>query len=295
MSGIRNYIIYTYPWDEETGGIIFMHHLVHELNRMGERAFLYQALRPPEKGVLSNFWNKISKRMTTNPLLDTPVARRNDLNESSIVVYPEVTLGNPLKSENTVRWLLYKPGVINPYSFGDNEMFFRAGPMSDLPELTGGAPDLYLWKTNPTYRNQNRGNRKGVCYLIRKGKDKARIIETEAEGAIEIDGLSHEQVNEVFNRCETFYSYDEATMYSQFAAICGCTSVVVPGMFQSREEWVGQHPNGRYGIAYGDSPTELDHARATRHLLLDDLREKEDRSLQTVQNFVRLTRERFWS
>ena len=64
-------------------------------------------------------------------------------------------------------------------------------------------------------------------------------------------------------------------------------------MFGSREEWTAQHPNGRFGIAYGTDPAELDHARATRHLLLEDMRQKEEESIATVQNFVRLTRQRF--
>jgi hypothetical protein len=272
-----------------------MHNLVHELNRMGERAFLWQAGPICKRGLRQRLRNWLHpKEMLTNPLLDTPIAGPEDLSADSIVVYPELVRGNPLQARNVVRWLLYKPGLMHPFEFGPDEMFFRAGAMSDMPELTGGAPDLYLWKVNPVYRNEKRPDRIGVCYMVRKGKDKPRIPETEAPDAICIDGLSHAETNEIFNRCDTFYSYDEATMYSQFAAICGCTSVVVPGMFGSREEWSAQHPNGRFGIAYGTHPAELDHALATRRLLLDDLHLKEQQSLETVENFVRLTKNRFW-
>lgn len=292
----RNYLIYTFPWDENVGGIIFMHNLVHELNASGEKALLWKAGPVYDPGIRGRLrlWLR-PEPMTLNPLLNTPVARRRDLTSDSIVVYPELVRGNPLEAQNVVRWLLYKPGLLHPYAFSSKEMFFRAGAMSDIPELTGGATDLYLWKINPTYRNENRQGRKGICYMVRKGKEKPRIPETETADATQIDGMSHEEVNEVFNRCDTFYSYDEATMYSQFAAISGCTSVVVPGMFGSRGEWVGQHPNGRYGIAYGNSPEELEHARTTRHLLLDDLRRKEEESLETVRRFVGLTKQRFWS
>lgn len=292
----QNFIIYTFPWLETSGGVIFMHHLAHELNRMGERAYLWQATPIYKQGIRSRLqrWLRPAP-MTTNPLLDTPVARPADLTANSIVIYPELVPGNPLKSQHVVRWLLYKPGLRHPYSFGADEMFFRAGAMSDLPEVTGGAPDLYLWKINQAYRNENRPDRKGVCYLVRKGEGKPRISETETADAIQVDGMSHEQMNDVFNRCDTFYSYDEATMYSQFAAICGCTSIVVPGMFGSREAWAAQHVKGRYGVGYGTSPAELEHARTTQHLLLADLRRKEEESFETVRNFVKLTRQRFWS
>lgn len=295
MADNRNYIIYTFPWDENIGGAIFMHHLAHELNRLGERAFLWKAAPVYRPAWRQRLWNWLRpERLLTNPLLDTPIAGPQDLSEDSIVIYPELVQGNPLKARHVVRWLLYKPGVLHPFDFGPEEMFFRVGPMSDLPDLTGGAPDLYLWKINPIYRNENRPDRKGVCYMVRKGMEKPRIPETEHPDAICIDGLSHAETNEIFNRCETFYSYDEATMYSQFAAICGCTSVVVPGMYSSREEWAAQHPNGRFGIAYGTTSAEFDHARTTRHLLVEDMRRKEEESLETVANFVRLSRERFW-
>lgn len=296
MADKRNYIVYTFSWDENIGGVIFMHNLVHELNRLGERAFLWKGAPIYNRGRRQRLRNWLRPQpMLTNPLLDTPIAHRRDLSADSIVIYPELVQGNPLKARNVVRWLLYKPDLLHPSSFGPDEMFFRAGAMSDVPDITGGAPDLHLWKINPAYRNENRPDRKGICYMVRKGKDKPRIPETEAPDAIRIDGLSHAEINDIFNRCDTFYSYDEATMYSQFAAICGCTSVVVPGMFASREEWAGQHPNGRLGIAYGTDPAELDHARATRHLLLQDLQRKEEESLETVRNFVTLTRRRFWA
>lgn len=291
----RNYIIVTWPWSENKGGIIFQHQLAHELNRMGERALLWRVgsivpLGP--RGWLR--WRMKRGPMLTNPDLETPLAHRSDLTPESIVIYPELVPGNPLKARNVVRWMLYKPGLRHPYDFGSDEMFFRAGEMSDIPEMTGGAPDLYMWKLNPAYRNEQRPDRKGVCYLVRKGDAKPRLPETEAPGAIRVDGMSHAEMNDVFNRCETFYSYDEATMYSQFAAITGCTSVVVPGLFASREEWVAHHPNGRYGVAYGTAPSELEHARATRHLLLEDMRARERESLETVRRFVELTRRRFW-
>lgn len=271
-----------------------MHNLVHELNSIGERAFLWQAApvyKPSRRQRLINWLRP--EEMVTNPVLNTPIAHKRDLSPESIIVYPELVRGNPLGASNVVRWLLYKPGLLHPFDFGPDEMFFRASSMCDMPDLTGGAPDLYLWKVNPVYRNESRPSRKGVCYIVRKGGDKPRIPETETLDAICIDGASHVEANEIFNRCDTFYSYDEATMYSQFAALCGCTSVVVPGMFGSREEWAAQHPNARFGIAYGDSKAELDHARTTRHLLLEDLRNNERQSLETVQNFVKLTRQRF--
>jgi hypothetical protein len=149
-----------------------------------------------------------------------------------------------------------------------------------------------LWIVNDTYRNENRPDRTGVCYIVRKGNTKARIPETEASNAICIDGMGHVEINEVFNRCHTFYSYDEATMYSQYAAIAGCTSVVIPGLYDCRKDWVENHKLGQYGIAYGLD--DITHAQATRHKVLSLLREEEAKGKASVKNFVALTKQRFW-
>ncbi|WP_299721951.1 hypothetical protein [uncultured Tateyamaria sp.] len=291
-----NYLIFAPSFDPDSGGAIFLHQLAHVLDSLGEDVRLWPWTM--EKLSTPAWLKKLSRKPSAlwktpkfdlNPELNTRIARSGDLRPDSIVVYPEVTLGNPLGARNVVRWLLYRPGLKDPYAFTENEMFFRAGEMSDLPDLTGGAPDLYVWNRNPMYRNEQRADRAGACYMVRKGHDKPRIPET--ENAICIDGMSHAEVAEVFNRCDVFYSYDEATMYSQFAAICGCLSVIVPGLYASRDDWVAAHPMGRYGVAYGLD--DLDHARATQSQVGDMLDEKERDSRQTVEAFVARTQSAF--
>lgn len=287
------YIVVSPAYNPNSGGTIFLHGLVQALHDMGEEAMLWPMAPIYSDGVRGRMKRALRRAPTyeTAPGLEQAVARQADLKRPHVVVYPELVRGNPLGSENVVRWLLYKPGLRHPYEFGDNDMFFRVDSMSDLPELTGGAPDLSLWKVNPVYRNENRPDRDGVCYMVRKGEGKDRIPETEVPGAICLDGLSHEEINDAFNRCHTFYSYDEATMYSQYAAVCGCLSVVIPGLYPSRAEWSAEHELARYGVAYGLD--DLDHARATRDKVAGLLRAEEEKGRETVRNFITLTRERF--
>ena len=141
------------------------------------------------------------------------------------------------------------------------------------------------------YRNENRPDRKGVAYIVRKGFEKERLPQTETPDAIRIDGMSHAEINEIFNQVDTFISYDEATMYSQFAAICGCDSIIVPGWFPDQETWIASHPLAANGVAYGFE--NIEHARATRHKVIDMMDEKERESEESAKNFIRLTKERF--
>jgi hypothetical protein len=293
VSGGITYVVYAPGFDENSGGTIFMHELVNALNRRGERARLWPMapIYPQRRRQrLLNLIRPPAYRLS--PDLDTPRATRADLAAPDcVVVYPELVPGNPLQARNVVRWLLYTPGVMHPYAFGPDEMFFCVDGMFDLPEVTGGAPELFLYKINPAYRDEGRPGRHGACYMLRKGKDKPRIPQT--DGAELLDGRSHAEIAEAFNRCEVFYSYDEATMYSQYAALCGCLSVVVPGAYADRAQWVANYQIARHGIAYGLDPAELDHARATRHRVIELLRAKEAEGLETVARFVALTRARF--
>ena len=205
-------------------------------------------------------------------------------------MYPELTLGNPLNAPHVARWLLYTPGKRHPFEFGENEMYFRVDEFADLPELTGGAPDLFLWTVNRTYRNENRPDRKGACFIVRKWGDGPRHPIT--EGAIQLDGKSHEEINEIFNQCEVFYSYDDATMYSQYAAVAGCLSVVLPSGDASRDDMLANHMLGRFGIAYGLEDSKLTHAAATREKVIDLLLEREREGQRSVDRFVEITKAR---
>jgi hypothetical protein len=68
-------------------------------------------------------------------------------------------------------------------------------------------------------------------------------------------------------------------MYSMYAALCGCISIVVPRPGMSREEWNSDEQDC-YGVAYGEE--DIPRALATRDALISQLRsgrEAEDRML----------------
>jgi hypothetical protein len=284
-----NFIVCAPPFNENSGGTIFLHELANSLNRRGENAKLWPMTPIRKPGLRRKFERALrGNPYRTSPDLNTPVATRADVTDATVAVYPEVQLGNPVQARHVARWLLYTPGKRNPYQFGDDEMYFRVDEFADMPELTGGAPDLFMWKVNRTYRNENRPDRSGTCFIVRKWGDGPRP--PLPENAIQLDGMSHEEINEVFNRCETFYSYDDATMYSQYAAICGCLSVVLPSGEGSRDQMLANHMLGRYGIAYGLEEEKIAHAIATRDKVLDLLLEREREGERTVDRFIELTK-----
>ena len=105
-----------------------------------------------------------------------------------------------------------------------------------------------------------------------------------------IDGLSHQEIAKIFNECKYFVSYDLYTMYSVYAAMCGCISIVVPMDGLSKEAWRPE-PERRYGIAYGED--DIEFAISTRNLLLEELDRQEAENLETVKLFIEKTKKRY--
>lgn len=292
MGARPTYIVYAPDYDENSGGGIVLHQLCHTLNQLGERAFLWPMNRVHRRG-----WrfrrNRVAGPETfrVSPSLSTPVASRKDLGPNSIVLYPEVTSGNPLAARKVARWLLHKPGYFTGIvDYGKNDLFFKFDDYCDDTHITqGNARRLCLIALDPRYQDRGSGTRSGSCYLLRKGEGKPLVHDL--NNSIQIDGLGHEEIADIFNRVTTFYSYDEVTMYSQFAAICGCVSVVIPTQYKSREEWVRDHPLSRYGIAYGLD--DIEHASQTRHLVSGHLKELAYEGIRSVEAFIESTHSHF--
>jgi hypothetical protein len=174
-------------------------------------------------------------------------------------------------------------------SFGPRDIYFKASDFSDEIELTGGAQLLSLFSVHPAYFNLGRESREGTCYMLRKQTEKP--VAHDPDRDVCLDGLSHEAIAEAFNKCERFICYDEATMYSQYAALCGCLSIVIPGFYEDRQSWSADRPIAKYGIAYGLDDTE--HALETQHLVSAHLRSVEELGRGSVKDFAIRTKLEF--
>lgn len=294
----RTFIIYADHFDDEVGGMIALHRLCDLLNRAGERALVWPMARPVMDwahplGSLNRL-RVYRRRLRRQPFRTcvgfiTPVATQADL-KNAVVVYPEVVDGNPLGARHVVRWLLHKPGFHTgriQYGQGDKYFFFQQA-FND-PGLNPDADNLLraLFVRDDIYRPTNTGERHGTCHIVRKGKGRPAI---HAADSILVDGMSHAQMAEVFNRVCCCISYDVYTMYSLYAAMCGCLSVVVPEEGIDKAQWYPDERD-RYGLAYGLDDAE--HAERTRHLVLPRLKEMEREANDSVRHFITRCHEYF--
>lgn len=287
---------------DNSGGIIVLHKLASMLREAGHVALIWPQPKPSifelkawRGWVKLARWKKflvgnlVKHRNFSSPY-QLDVARNRDI-KSAIVIYPEITSGNPLGAVCVVRWLLNKPGVISGVTeFGDSDLFFYYHEAFNDWALN---PHKYR-RLNVTelksdvYQKSNEGDRSGQCYMVRKGRD--RTLNYHEAGAQNVDGFAHVELAKIFNECKYFICYDLYTMYCRYAAMCGCIPIVVPQKGLSKEGWRPEIEI-RFGIAYGWE--DVFWAVETRSKLLDHLAEAESRGVDSVDRFVTIVERYF--
>ena len=286
-------MIWAPSYTERAGGVMVLHYLCHYLNSIGYRSTIWHSDMLTRSG---NSWqrkvlyllkkvNRIRKGIKrTSASLNTPIASHDDLNEA-IVVYPETISGNPLRASKVVRWFLHRPGYHNTRTnYGDNERYFYYQVVFNYPPNKYHPCSEFRFSVllENTFKQTNFGERKGTCFILRKGRN--REIQHNLSDGIIIDHLTNEEISEVFNKSEYCISYDMYTFYSKYAALCGCKSIVVPEaglektVWQPREEF-------RYGVAYGEE--DLPWALATRSQMISNMRAGQSNNLPSVRAFAK--------
>ncbi|MDZ4097099.1 MAG: hypothetical protein U1E13_00220 [Methylophilaceae bacterium] len=293
------FVIYTPVYTENIGGVIALHKLAQKLTESGHIAKIWPWPKPVPGGgfgllnLIKCFKWYTYHLFFNYPLItrikhpyDLELAQSADLN-NSIIIYPEVTLGNPLNAAKIIRWFLNRPtNAGRNLTYGSNELYFYYDKHFNDPVINPD-PNTHL-KIMETFEDiycvGNHQRDIEQCYIVRKGGD--RLKNAHDAGAIKIDGLSHAEIAEIFNRAKYFISYDLYTMYSQYAAMCGCISVVVPLDGMTKYEW-NQDEENRYGIAYGFD--DIDWAISTMSSIkrvIDDRNRVEE---EMLDNFLMKT------
>lgn len=286
------FIIYSHRYDINSGGLIVLHFLCHLLNNLGYEAYLWPSYRPifnskrPIKslGQFVKYYRKeLHRSFTVNKNWNTPVAKNRQVLDNAIVVYSEIVDGNPLNVKNVVRWLLHTPGFHNKkVKFSPNEMIFGFGEKFSTQEFQINKDNLLtiFYIMTDIYKQTNFNDRVGSCHMIRKGKDKEFVHEKDS---LLVDGMSHEELSEIFNQKKYFISYDPYTYYSIYASLCGCISIIIPDNGVKKEQW---HPKveDTYGLAYGLD--DIEYAEKTKRLMLEYIEKQQNENIKSVENFI---------
>ena len=296
----RPIIVNCPPFNEQSGGCIVLHYLTHRLRGMGVEAYAFPLFGDPPSRLpkpLRDLRRQVTIRkfiagrhpFPTHPALDTPMASLADLRRG-IGVYPEIVAGNPLGFARVVRWILFTPdphGPGQPFDRpvpGEEVFYFQAPFIEGLPWIPRENALRLQWHREDLFHDPGAVERPTICRMIRKGTATADLVPPGAEGAVLLDGRSNAEIAEVFKRSRLFYCHDPYSMYCDYAAFCGCLPIVVPPPGMSLDAW--RPEPDRRGIAFGDSPEQLDWALRTREGLFERIRDLKRQEDAMLEHFV---------
>lgn len=270
-------IIYTLPFDISCGGIVVMHYLAKVINDYNH----------------ANFYAKlfVCNNLQYDSIFCNDFADINEINDNTIVIYPEIVNGNPLNCKTVVRWILLELGIEMPIdhfkNWEEKDLIYHWEPKNKLNSKIL----RYHW-INPIFMNKNLVRSK-TCYLIKKGRLVHNIIKNiHPIDSINLDNLNLEEIVNIFNESIYFYCYDPKTMYIIFSIFCGCIPVIYPIENISKIEYLEQSIFKKddilydKGIAYGNSLDELNYAIQTLSQSKDELMALLESDKITVNNFL---------
>ena len=268
----KKYIIDCCTFLAQSGGIVALHKLCHDLNYLGEEAYITSPI--------------------THQKLNAPfVGSRKFSKDEIVVIYPEVNLGNPHKAKHVIRWVLNTPlvGEINTEDFYNTkqstDIIFKYSEYFDIldnSKVTGLLTTSFI-DSNFFYKSSEK--RSGSAFFIKKGGLHNKIHPEESIDLSQLD-KDWKAMGDVFRKVEYFYCYDNACFWVVIAALCGCIPIVIPDSDMSAEEWYSKFPHKRCGVAYGLD--KIEHAKNTLNLAEDNFKEFSEKQLDTVRNFVKI-------
>jgi len=297
-------VIYTQRLHHTSGGSVALHHLAKKINDLQHPCVEARLFALGSEPYTNPFCERFVRLRDMDRLRSDP-----SHSYEVIVVYPEVVYGNPLGVDRVIRWMLMDVGVHVSKkvetTWGERDKIFYWEPKSLDGVVDHDArgyslscpyvPEVFRTKTFPP---PHRVERTLVCYTVRKG-DKIRggpeaVAEKKKSYPIPPDAIriewntSLEDVAKIFKKCYVFYSFDPNCMYSLFAPLCGCASVIVdlPGVaekeyfesriFSFRDQCI--HP----GIMYGKPSPEI--LQQLRREVTEEYAQTREQILQHLEN-----------
>lgn len=264
------FIIWCWDYHKFVGGVRIQHKLCHLLNELGHEAYI--------------------TAKNTNPLWNTPTYDGSGFDkENTVVIYPECISENLLDAKHVVRWLLFHQIA----DYNPNDYIFKLfDHYVSKDNICHGILKVLDYDLKPWYDRNLERPYNMVC--LRKGIwKKSYPIDSSLRFHFIQDEIEKEYKDEnlvayCMNRSKYYVCYDESSFIPIQAALCGCIPIVIPAPYYTADQWRENFPAWKYGIAYGFSKDEINHAISTNHLIRDHVESFND-NYDSVKEFVK-----FW-
>lgn len=258
------FLIWAPPYTTKSSGVRALYRLCHHLNEAG-----YPSAMVAERAERLPAWN---------------LAFHKGKAGRSIVVYPEIVPGNPLRAQKVVRWALNDPGLLGgDKTYPDEEMVFVYDPQR-LEAVSRAVskplgPRRVLWTglIDPEVIYPDASVPKTIdCSFVYKGhtlRERFPLPEGVVIEPLEARTPDMAALGDTLRRTRTLYSYDHYSNLLREAAVSGCDLRVVgeDGVWHDPRQcscpkniWWYDDLMGSYARRYTDSAFTHDFVRELR-------------------------------
>jgi hypothetical protein len=266
------FVIYTPNWDETSGGL-------NVLCILGEKLY--------NKGHDAMLWTNSLNNCTSNTIFSR-FTNQIGFDDDTIVVYPELITGNPLKAKKIVRWILYGSHVYDNYD--SNEIIYYFSPFCQNHFPTKML-QCHHFPPNLSFPTEPRTEQS--CFVFKKGERSEwarKQFNINPHKGFDLSVLkTHSEIINVFKKTKYFHCYDPASFLIIMALLCGCIVIQHPYIEgQTREQWEHSLGFDRFGkvkgLVYGNE--YYSYAESTIHEAPQYLQKLFDFVDSTVDSFI---------
>lgn len=244
----RGYVIFTCSYTPNSAGISCLYRLCDELNRRGYPSFMTGG--------------KETASHLQAPLLDTAVAEEICA-QGYTAIYPETIPGNPLQAPSVIRWVLNRPGLLGGDEvYPESERVFYYSDVFRPYIKNRVIGKLYMPTIDESLfycDDPDLSNRSLECFYIGKSQWQDGIVDRTRAFEITRDTPRKQELGKLFRASRVLYCFDNSTILTYEALLCGCPVVIVPDGTQTKQDYE-RLELGIEGIAWG--PAELTDERA---------------------------------
>ncbi len=253
------FYIYAPPWRDSSAGIRVLHYLCHSLNIVGCQAWL----------VLTN---PKSKEQLVNPDLNTPVLSKlqarlhKNLGRSPVVVYSETILGNPLKAQRVMRWVLNFPGALGGSLRFPKEEYVVAYSNKIKERLSSCDDVLFLPAVDMNELPHGVAKQKGLA-LVYAGKYRSYVgappVLPDNPTELFRDGKSKLPRKEFLNeiaKAEKIYLFENSSVATE-AVLMNTVAIFIQNEFLG--SIIAESELGNGGVSTGFQENDLEKAKHT--------------------------------
>ena len=215
-----SFVVYAPMYARNSAGIYALYKLAQDLNALGYIAFV-------------TIWgesNYYIKPIFNVPIIPHIIAKDFIDCQNMVVIYPEVTVGNPLNAKRIVRWVMNEPGHfgVGDEVFDESELIVSYKEQFDRSIKNKIDCHLELPVIDKTFVFDSSIEKTDITVYTGKNKNPDLLLVPHYDNLLTRTSPSRNELTQIIKRTKTLYSFDNTTAVIDEARLNGCNVILIP-------------------------------------------------------------------